>query len=68
VPQFRLLFEPVLVAFAASLALVAARVIIAVAVRWARSRSSRRARVLALLVGPILGQTTRTSRCTWPRP
>jgi hypothetical protein len=59
VPQFRLLFAPLLIAFAASLALVLARALV--------GRGGALAAVaffialrggLALLVGPVLGQTT----------
>ena len=59
VPQFRLLFEPVLIAFAAGVGLVVARIYVGrggalfavgyfVAIRG----------ILALLVGPVLGETT----------
>ncbi|GAC1438174.1 MAG: hypothetical protein NVSMB51_13620 [Solirubrobacteraceae bacterium] len=59
VPQFRLLFHPVLIALAAATALVAARLLagrggaLAAAVFFLALRG-----VLSLLVGPLLGQTT----------
>jgi hypothetical protein len=59
VPQFRLLFAPLLVAFAASLALVLGRTLVgrggalAAVVFFVALRGA-----LALLVGPVLGQTT----------
>lgn len=59
VPQFRLLFHPVLIAFAASLALVLARTLIgrggalAAALFFVALRG-----LLTLLVGQVLGETT----------
>lgn len=59
VPQFRLLFHPLLIAFAASLALVVARTVIgrggalAVVAFYLVIRG-----VLSLLTGPVLGETT----------
>ena len=69
VPQFRLVWHPVLLALAAGVALVAARIrlgrggALAGALFFIALRGG-----LALLVGPVLGeQTRRTSRCTSPR-
>lgn len=59
VPQFRLLFHPLLIAFAAALAIVAARTVIgrggalAVVAFYLVVRG-----VLSLLTGPVLGETT----------
>jgi hypothetical protein len=59
VPQFRLLFHPLLIVFAASVALVVARTVIgrggalAVVAFYLVIRS-----VLSLLTGPVLGETT----------
>jgi hypothetical protein len=59
VPQFRLVFQPVLIAFAAGIALVAARIyagrggaLVAVLYFWVIRG------VVSLLVGPVLGETT----------
>jgi hypothetical protein len=59
VPQFRLVFQPLLIAFAAGIALVAARIyagrggaLVAVAYFWVIRG------VVSLLVGPVLGETT----------
>ena len=59
VPQFRLVFQPVLIAFAAGIALTAARIytgrggaLIAVAYFWVIRG------LVSLLVGPVLGETT----------
>jgi len=58
VPQFRLVFQPVLIVFAAGVALVAARIyagrggaLVAVAYFWVIRG------VVSLLVGPVLGET-----------
>jgi hypothetical protein len=58
VPQFRLVFQPVLIAFAAGVALVAARIyagrggaLVAVLYFWVIRG------VVSLLVGPVLGET-----------
>jgi hypothetical protein len=58
VPQFRLVFQPVLIAFAAGVALVAARIyagrggaLVAVAYFWVIRGA------VSLLVGPVLGET-----------
>ena len=59
VPQFRLLFEPVMIAFAAGIALVAARVYAgrgAALVAWIYFVVIRGA--LTLIVGPVLGEPT----------
>ena len=59
VPQFRLVFQPILIAFAAGAALVAARLysgrggaLIAVVYFWVIRG------IVSLLVGPVLGETT----------
>jgi len=59
VPQFRLLFAPLLMAFAASLALVLARTLLGRGGALGAVAFYLVVRgVLALLIGPLLGQTT----------
>ncbi|HVS29064.1 MAG TPA: hypothetical protein VHE14_05900 [Solirubrobacteraceae bacterium] len=59
VPQYRLLFHPVLIALAASIALVAARIVVGRgAALWAALFFIAVRGILTLLVGPAFGEST----------